>query len=653
MIVGVIGSGSIGPDLAYGFVSALGRAKGSKVYLVDIEKEALDAGVARIEGYVQKGLSRGKLSAKAAANMEQMLIPTMDLNDLAECDYVLEAATEDLPIKREILAGIEKVVSESCLIGFATSGIPRAQIAAEAKQKDRCFVNHPFYPAWRSLPIEVVPSDDATLSAKMVETLRLLGKVPVLTEDVECFAADDVFCNYCSEAARIVEEGVATPAQVDAIVNDAIGGGGPLNVLDLTRGNALVVHCQALMESAETGSAWFAAPKILEREAPWHDRNKPGDPSYDAALGKTVLDRILAVLLARTHFVVDNGICSATEMNWMTRTALGFSKGLLEVARELGADRVHEICTAYAEDHPGFEVPESIAQKKLVDFTANVLVEKESDIAVVRVFRPEVKNALNARTIDDLEKTFTALADDDSVSGVVLTSFDGSLAGADIGDIAALKTPEDNERICLRGHAVFGLLSRIGKPVVMALDGPVLGGGAELSMCAHARVVGRHLMVGQPEVNLGIIPGYGGSMRLPRLIGLERGLDLLRTGRPVGAGEACAWGWAHGEPVDDPVAAAKDLIRQHLGGSVKLAPLDPEPLQLPAELPKVDIGHHSLAVDAILVDVIREGLTKPLDEGLKVEAKGFARCKSLVDLDIGLKNFMQNGPRVPAVFMHE
>jgi enoyl-CoA hydratase/carnithine racemase len=156
----------------------------------------------------------------------------------------------------------------------------------------------------------------------------------------------------------------------------------------------------------------------------------------------------------------------------------------------------------------------------------------------------------------------------------------------------------------------MGRMFAADKPVVAAVDGPVLGGGAELSMCCHARVVGPGLMTGQPEVNLGIIPGYGGTQRLPRLIGVERGVELLRTGRPVGAREACAWGWATGEPAADPVAVAKDLIRRHLDGKVKLAPVDPKPLSVPAELPKVNIGHRSLAIDAVLVDVIRDGLSR-------------------------------------------
>ena len=160
-------------------------------------------------------------------------------------------------------------------------------------------------------------------------------------------------------------------------------------------------------------------------------------------------------------------------------------------------------------------------------------------------------------------------------------------------------------------------------------------------------------MLGQPEVNLGIIPGYGGTQRLPRLIGLEKGLELLRTGNPVGAKEACAWGWAHGQPEKDPVAAARALLKQHIAGEVKLAPVNPEPLPVPAEVPKLNIGHHSLTIDAILMQVCRDGLTKSLADGLKVEAEGFALCQQTVDYDIGMTNFIVNGPRVPAEFLHE
>lgn len=654
MIVGVIGSGSIGPDLAYGFVTAIASEPGSKVFLNDIRKEALDAGVARIKGYVKKGLVGGKISAKAAAAIEAALVPTLDLADLAPCDYVLEAASEDLKIKRVILKNLEAVVRPDCLIGFATSGIPRAQIASEASHPERCFVNHPFFPAWRSLPIEVVLSGHQGYGDRMIATLKKLGKVPVITADVACFAADDIFCNYISEAVRIVAEGIATPAQVDRIVNDAIGGGGPFNVMDGTRGNLLTAHCQELMQEAPTGTPWFKAPVLLTEQGnkPWFDPKNPGDSSHDAATAKIVLDRILAVLLARTYFVVDGDICAPTALNWMTRTALGFRDGLLEVAESLGADRVAELCATFAAAHPGFVVPTSIQEKRLVRFYRNIEVERDGDVAVIRVMRPEVKNALNRATILELSDALDVLGADKGVAGVVLTSFDGGLAGADINELASLKTPEECVGICMFTHPIFMKLSTLGKPTVAAVDGPVLGGGAELSMCATARVVGPKLMLGQPEVDLGIIPGYGGTQRLPRLIGLDRALTMVRTGKPVGAAEAVAWGWAAAQS-SDVVGTAKDLIRKHNRGEARLAPLDNAPMAVPEVLPTVDLGHHSLSIDAILVDVVRRGLALPLEQGLEVEADGFGRCKRTKDLKIGLTNFVVNGPRVPAAFLNE
>jgi enoyl-CoA hydratase/3-hydroxyacyl-CoA dehydrogenase len=625
------------------------------VFLVDIKQEALDAGAARIAGYVKKGVARGKIAPAAAKAILGALVPTRELSALKDCDYVLEAASEDLGIKQKILAELEGIVKPSCLVGFATSGLPRKQIAASAKHPERCFVNHPFYPAWRSLPIEIVKSGHAENDARMVATIEKLGRVPIITADVECFAADDVFCNYISEAARIVEEGIATPAQVDAIVNDAIGGGGPFNVMDLTKGNLLVHKCQVLMEKAPTGSPWFAPPAILKKQGdkPWHDRSAPGDAAYDKKLAETVMDRILAVLFARTYFLLENDVCAPTETNWLMRMALGFSKGTLELAEGYGADRVREICTRYAETHPGFHVPKMILDKKLGTVRKNILVERDGDIAVIKVFRPEVKNALSRATLLEIDAAVAELEADASVKGIVLSSYDGALAGADIQELAVLPDPEACRKTCLDSHPIFERIGKSKKPIVAAVDGPVLGGGAELSMACHARVVGKDLLLGQPEVNLGIIPGYGGTQRLPRLIGFERAIDLLRTARSVGAADACAWGWATGEPAADPLATAKVLVRKHIAGETKLAAVDPAPMSVPDKLPAASIGHRSLAIDSILVDVVRRGLQKPLAEGLVIEADGFSRCKATVDMDIGMKNFVQNGPRVPAAFLHE
>ena len=654
MIVGVIGSGSIGPDLAYGFLSSLAAGEGGKVYLLDIKKEALDAGVGRIEGYVGKALSRGRMSQKAADSIRAALVPTMEMKDLADCDYVLEAATEDLKTKKIILRNLEQVVRANCLIGFATSAIPRARIAAEAVHPERCFVNHPFYPAWRAIPIEVVSSGtDAQLSARMLDVLRKLGKVPITTADVPAFAADDVFSNYICEAVRIVEEGIATPAQVDQIVNSAIGGGGPLNVMDLTNGNVLVVHIQELMQ--EAGGSWFAPPALLVKKGTdrWRNPNASEDSSHTEAQAKQVMDRILAVLLGRAYAVAENGVCEASDLNWLLRMSLGFNEGTLDLGKKLGAERVAELCEAYAKAHPGFPVPKCISERKLPVYLRDVKIERDGKIGVVRIRKPEYKNALSRQTVQEIKAAFEELGADAEIQGIVFTSYDGSLSGADINEFTSINTRAEAEGICHKAYPVQKLISTMKKPVVAAVDGPVMGGGAEFAMACHARVAGINMLFAQPEVNLGIIPGYGASQRLPRLVGVERALELLRTGRTIGAKEACALGWAYGDPVADPVAAAKNLIQEHLAGKVKLAPVNPAPLAVPDPIPDVDIGHRSLVIDAILVNTMKQGLRLPLDEGLLVEAKAFADTKETVDADIGIKNFTINGPRVPAAFMHE
>jgi len=351
--------------------------------------------------------------------------------------------------------------------------------------------------------------------------------------------------------------------------------------------------------------------------------------------------------------VVDNDICHPREFNWMTRNALGFAKGLLDVAADLGMERVHELCTTYAAANPGFHVTKSVEAKRMPAFHRNLETERVDGVAVVTVKRPEVLNALNRRTLSEIAEVMEELDADAAVEGVVLTGYNGALAGADIMELAALATPEDALDLARSGHRVLARIEAMTKPVVAAVDGPVLGGGCEIAMACHARVAGPRLVLGQPEVNLGIIPGYGGTQRLPRLVGLERALEMLRTARTVGAAEACAMGWAAGEPASDTVRAAREAVREHVSGTRRIGPVDPASMPVPAELPRVDIGRHSLIVDRILVDTVRNGLARPLPEGLEIEARGLARCKGTIDFDIGMKNFIQNGPRVPADFLHE
>jgi enoyl-CoA hydratase len=169
----------------------------------------------------------------------------------------------------------------------------------------------------------------------------------------------------------------------------------------------------------------------------------------------------------------------------------------------------------------------------------NLLVERSGAALIVTINRPSKLNALNAQTLAELGQVLDAAAADDGVRALVLTGAGEKafVAGADIEELSK-QTPVTGREHARRGQALFDRLERFGKPVVAAVNGFALGGGCELAMACTLRLAADTAKFGQPEINLGLIPGYAGSQRLPRLVGRGRALELLLTGNPINADEA-------------------------------------------------------------------------------------------------------------------
>jgi len=173
----------------------------------------------------------------------------------------------------------------------------------------------------------------------------------------------------------------------------------------------------------------------------------------------------------------------------------------------------------------------------------NLLVTRDGAVATVTVNRPAVLNALNAATIDELRRAMLELRHDNTVRAVILTGAGEKsfVAGADISELSR-EGPLSGRDMAMRGQHVFDLVEHLGKPVIAAINGFALGGGCELAMACTFRIAADTARLGQPEINLGIIPGYAGTQRLVRLVGRDRAMDLVLTGRQVSAADALAMG---------------------------------------------------------------------------------------------------------------
>jgi enoyl-CoA hydratase len=252
---------------------------------------------------------------------------------------------------------------------------------------------------------------------------------------------------------------------------------------------------------------------------------------------------------------------------------------------------------------------------------ATLQVDRSDDgIALVTINRPEKLNALNAQVIGDLGTLAAELAADATVRGVILTGAGPKafVAGADIAEIAALDTP-GGEAMAVRGQAVFRAIERLPKPVVAAVNGFALGGGCELAMACHLRLAAPNARFGQPEVTLGLIPGYGGTVRLPRLVGRGRALDLLLTGRMIDAAEAERIGLVNAVV---PAESLLDEARKLLGTMLRQAPV-------------------ALRLALACVDV---GLDLDLDAALREEATRFGEACGTADKAEGTRAFLERRP---------
>ncbi|MGE3851862.1 MAG: enoyl-CoA hydratase/isomerase family protein, partial [Planctomycetota bacterium] len=424
---------------------------------------------------------------------------------------------------------------------------------------------------------------------------------------------------------------------------------------------------------------WFRVPDLLHNRLTGDKKEWPV-PGVDGApdvaeVSEVMYDdiskRLLGCLFAVAGEVLDAGLIEAGDLELALVNGLDM-KSLFGLINKLGPSVALDCVEAFRLKAPEMKVPAVLqahvaARSKFVVPVLRVSRDvPHPGVAIVQIRRPQALNAFNVDVLTQLVTAFEALRDDASVTAVVLTGFGtrAFVAGADIRELASLLDGKDAAAVreavlhhCDVMQKPLRLIETLGKPVVAALNGLALGGGSEVALACTARigVKGVFPFVGQPEPNLGLIPGAGGTQRFPRLCGFEAAWPILRTGKPITDQQALGMKY-----VDELVDSHAQLRTRAVEIALELAagtrqpvarvteqPLTPTP---PPGPPDVDLGHLSTVIDGLLVKAVIEGATKPLDEALRVEFDYFAQCFDTADARIGLKNFIENGPAAQATF---
>jgi enoyl-CoA hydratase len=244
-------------------------------------------------------------------------------------------------------------------------------------------------------------------------------------------------------------------------------------------------------------------------------------------------------------------------------------------------------------------------------------LEQDGAVAIVTITRPAVLNALNEALLTEMRAAFDALADDEGVRAIVLTGAGEKafVAGADIKELAA-QTPVSGRELARRGQRFFTRIEQLGKPVIAAINGFALGGGCELALACTFRFAADTAKIGLPEITLGLLPGYGGSVRLPRLIGKARAMEIILTGKPVTADEAFRVGLVN------RVVPAASLLAEAKAFAADLAARAPIALRY-------------------AMQSVERGLEIPFDEALELEATLFGLVSSTADMREGTTAFLE------------
>jgi enoyl-CoA hydratase/3-hydroxyacyl-CoA dehydrogenase len=659
----VVGAGTMGGQIAQTIAAA-----GFDVVLKDVKQELVDHGIAearsvtegQIGGLVKKGKLTEEQAAAAVDEVVGRIHGTLDYTGFGDVDLVIEAVPERMEIKQAVFAELDACTPGHAILASNTSSLSISEIGDATLRPDKVVGFHYFYPAAVMPLIEIIEGEQTSPETIAAATTfaQAIKKQPITCAEVPGFVVNRILNSGISEIWRAQEEQGLSIKAIDEGVGAAnVVPMGPYFLINLLGLDTVLHVAEHLHAEYDDGLAQdrFYVPKGMQElvkagrlgaktggdgfYSASGEANLPGDAQPDVA---ELVELLTLKTFLEAALVLEEGVASHRDIDFgmMAGAGLDPRRGLLPPfmrADTEGLDSILERLERAAEEHGDRFTPPTIlrrlvAQGRLGTKTGQgfyaypqadelqpaevVKLETRGNVAIAWLANGQM-NSISPDVIRDLGAVWQHVKDG-GIRALVIASSNPMLysAGADIKAFTTLD--EAGGKALIDGaHALFRDLGQAGVATIAAVNGLAFGGGCELAMACDVRLAARSAIFGQPEIKLGIIPGFGGTQRLPRLVGENKALEMNLVGDPIGAEEAYEYGLVN-RVVED-----HELLDTALAWARKLAEQAP------------------LAVEQIK----RVSAAGDLDDGIEAEKAGFAAVFGSEDGKEGISAFL--GKRKP------
>src|SRR4051794_2732962 len=636
----VVGAGTMGGQIAQTIAAA-----GIPVVLKDVDEELVEAGLAEARkvtaGQIGKLVERGRLNEEAAgariAGVVERIDGTTSYEGFGDVDLVIEAVPERMELKHAVFAEIDAVTPGHAVLTTNTSSLSITELGEATTRPDKVCGFHFFYPASVMRLIEVIEGDDtaAETMAAAVAFAQVIRKMPITCADVPGFVVNRVLNSALSEVWRLQEEQGLSIERIDAAVTESkTAPMGPFFLGDLL-GLDTVLHVAEYLDASYPGRMYVHGG-LKELVAAGKLGAKSGGEGFysngTAAVAgdsepdpQELADRFNLKALVEGCLLVEEGVVSTKDVDLGMMAGAGLVPPPFARADATGLDEVVRKLETAAEDwgeryapplllrrlanqgRTGLKAGQGFFPYKRPDADGfdqggTVTLETRGDVAIAWLDSPPM-NALSPTVVADLKRVWDHVRDGGTVRALVLASANPQVfcAGADIKAFTQLDATTGQE-FTSGAHALLRDMERSGVATIAAVNAIAFGGGCEIAMGCDVRIAAQSALFGQPEINLGIMPGLGGTQRLPRLVGTNKALEMNLTGDPISADAAYEFGLVNRvvpdhELLDTALAWARKLSGQ--------APLSVQRIKQVTADPALDAGIEA-EIDGFLASLSSE-----------------------------------------------